>query len=77
MTANKETGTIVSQTIDVKEKKIWTFAAFSKGHHARIPTLPGRLPTLMTYAGKPRNLSRPQDDPFGPVARAGQDRYSD
>ncbi|KAL6232490.1 hypothetical protein BDW75DRAFT_19248 [Aspergillus navahoensis] len=29
----EETGTIVTQTIDIQEKKLWTFAAFTKGHH--------------------------------------------
>ncbi|KPI40886.1 putative sterigmatocystin biosynthesis monooxygenase stcW [Cyphellophora attinorum] len=28
-----ETGTVVSQTIDLETKKVWSFAAFSKGHH--------------------------------------------
>ncbi|KAF9890438.1 hypothetical protein FE257_005843 [Aspergillus nanangensis] len=28
----EETGTIVTQTLDLKRKMIWTFVAFSKGH---------------------------------------------
>jgi hypothetical protein len=66
-----ETGTVVSQTIDLQEKKVWTFAAFSKGHHVRqcsrvlVPALTGwqeNRPLLkhpkMTHLNEWRELAK-------------------
>ncbi|KAJ5022935.1 Calycin-like protein [Bipolaris maydis] len=51
----EETGTVVSQTIDLEEKKIWTFAAFSKGHHENREML--RHPK-MTHLDSWRELAK-------------------
>lgn len=72
-----ETGTVVSQTIDLEEKKIWTFAAFSKGHHVCDDGSFLPFVALTGIVGEPRNASSPKDDTPRLMERACQDWHPD
>ncbi|KAH7019618.1 Calycin-like protein [Ilyonectria destructans] len=51
----EETGTIVSQIIDLVEKKVWTWGAFSKGHHENRDICQGKK---MTHLDQWRELAK-------------------